>query len=247
VETNAEAERQHHRALGERLATEAAARERAEAQYELEVSAFRSERSGLMMKFDALGHRAATSDQILAQVRQQLREKDEAHRANERMLKEAVLARAAAERRLENYQADMERQSERFLELQRAKDDLASRCDMLAKAIAAKDAANEIAANRNAALSDRIEQLIAKHEATRAELELSNRRLAEDLENEKSERTLLQGALEIARESRAALQKQHDALKRSGRGMRHADGSAGEEAGREGTSNVHAFTPSKGQ
>ena len=53
---------------------------------------------------------------------------------------------------------------------------------------------------------------------------------------------LMQGALEIARESRIALQKQHDALRRAGRGWRDpAD--PDDMAGRsDEKSNVHPFS-----
>jgi len=194
LEAAAEADIQRVRNLEAQLAAETAARERGDAQYQAEVSAFRTDRAGLGMKLESASNRAASLDQLLGQARNQLREKDEAHRAAERALKEAVIARTTAERRLEGLQADLARQTERFLDMQRSRGELDSRCDMLAKALAARDAAVEQATARGATLADRIEHLTRKHETSRSELELANRRLTEELENERSERTLVQGA-----------------------------------------------------
>ncbi len=147
----------------------------------------------------------------------QHREQEQAARAAERQLKEALIAKTSADRRLESLQEDLARQSERFLDLQRIRDEFAARCDMLGKAISAKDAQLAQSGTHIAGLEDRIEHLVAKHEAVRRELEASNRRLTEELDGEKSERALLQGALEIARDSRNQLKKRYDSLKRAGR------------------------------
>jgi crescentin len=244
METGGESERQEHRALQEKFALEAAARQRLEAQYEVESSAFRSERASMALKIDGLIHKANTSEKIATQLRNQMRERDEANRATERALKEAVIAKAAGERRRESLEADLARQAERFADLQRAKEELAGRCDMLTKALAAKDAAIAQGSNRSESLEERIERLAAKHESERSALETANRRLVEDLENERSERLLIQGALEIARESRLGLQKQLDTLKRSMRFSAAPGSGDGSEAGGPGD-NVHPFTPGK--
>jgi|GEM_PF-1333029 len=243
VEGTVEAERQKARVAEGQLAAETANRVRLEAQFETDAAALRAERSALVMKLEAAVNRADTNEQLLAQARVQLRDRDEAHRLAERNFKETNIARVTAERRLETVQEDLARQTERFVEMQRARSDLDARCDMLAKALAAKDAALEQAGSRNAALTERIEQLTHRQEAARIEYEAANRRLAEDLQNERSERALVQGALDIARETRTTLQKQYEALKRSGRGWRKP-GEGQEPAPqteREEASNVHPF------
>lgn len=229
LEAGADFDRQKVRALESQFAAENAAWEREEAQFEAQLSALRTERASLTMKLESSENKAASTEQMLAQARNHLREKDEAYRVADRTAKEAGIARATSDRRLEGVQADLARQTERFVEMQRLRAELGSRCDMLAKALAAKDSALEQAAIRNDSLSERIQQITARHEAARAELETANRRMMEDLQNERSERALMQGALEIARESRITLQKQNEALKRSGRGWR--------EHGRDGTYN----------
>ena len=244
LESVAEIDRQRLRTVESQLATEVAARERNEAQHEADMALLRTERAGLAMKLEAATNRAESNEQLLVQARNQLREKDEAHRIADRNFKEASIARTTAERRLDSLQTDLARQTERFLDMQRLRSELDSRCDMLGKALAAKDAALEQAGIRNAALVERIEQMTHRQEAARAEFELANRRLTEDLQNERSERALVQGALDIARETRVALQKQYEVLKRAGRGWRPTDeelAPAASEPAPEPVSNVRPF------
>lgn len=244
LEATADANRQKLRAVEAELLAETEARQRAEAQYEVELGSYKTERAALGMKLEAAENRAATNEQLLSQTRNLLREKDEAHRIAERNLKEASIARATAERRVEALQADLQRQTERFQEMQRVRTELDGRTVMLNKALAAKDSALEQAVIRNTSLTDRIAELTRKHESARNELELGIRRLTEDLENERSERTLLQGALDIARETRVALQKQHEALKRSGRTWRDEATDTNQDGDTvEGSSNVRPFAP----
>ncbi len=63
------------------IAAEQAGRQRAVAQLEAELAAMKTERSSAAMKIEALSARLMATDQILAQVRGQLREREEAMRA----------------------------------------------------------------------------------------------------------------------------------------------------------------------
>ncbi len=250
LEGQAEASRQAQRTLEQQLAAEISARENAQAQYETEISGHRTERSSLAMRMEAATARLATTEQLITQLRNQLRERDEAGRVAERGLKEASIERVTLERRLESTQSDLARQTERFLEMQRLHSELDHRCEMLVKAMAAKDAAIEQATSRAASLSDRIDQLVRRQEVERADFEAVNHRLVEELHNERSERKLAQGALDIARESRVSLQKQHEALRRTSRGFRETDGVPHAEASSQipvatspEESNVRPFTP----
>ena len=121
---------------------------------------------------------------------------------------------------------------------------------MLSKALAAKEAAMEQSQTRVNALADRMEHLGRRHEGEKAELQAANRRLVEELQNERSERALAQGALDIARETRASLQKQHEALKRAVRNLHGVDPAAllglstpESKPDRAGESNVTPFAP----
>jgi crescentin len=219
----AENERERLLALEAELASEIAARQKNAAQHEAEIGASRTERASLTMKLEAATNRTSVTEQLLAQLRGQLREKDEALRVAERTAKEAAIERATSDRRVDAMQADLTRQTERLLEAQRLRSELDNRCDMLTKALAAKDVAIDQATSRAAMLSDRIDQLSRRREAEIHELEAVNRRLVEDLQSERSERALAQGALDIARESRVTLQKQYESLKRNTRSFRGFD------------------------
>ena len=248
----ADNERQRLREVEALLAAEKATREKNDAQYEAEIATHRTERASLAMKFEAATNRLTSTEQLVSQLRNQLREKDEAGRVVERTLKEVSIERVTSDRRVEALQADIARQTERFVELQRLRSELTNRCDMLTKAMAAKDAALEQGASQIAALTDRMDQITRRHETDRNELEIANRRLIEELQTERSERAMALGALEIARESRASLQKQYESLKRSARDWR---GDASGEGSRHDASaesadahtNVRPFTaPGKG-
>ena len=113
------------------------------------------------------------------------------------------------DRRLEATQQEVERQVAMVNELQRSRIELQERVEMLNKAIAAKDFQIESSDNKVASLSERIDQFTKRFEQERSTLEAANRRLTEELQNEKAERSLIQGALEIARESRIKIQKKY--------------------------------------
>lgn len=215
--------RQRNRDLETQLAAETSARERGEGHFETEMAAMRADRANLVMKLDASMGRAGTLEQLLAQVRSQLREREETARTADRTLKELQIERTTLDRRLEGLQGELQRQTERISEMQRLRSESDTRADMLSKALAAKEAAMEQSQSRVAALADRMDQLGRRHEAEKGELQAANRRLVEELQNERSERALAQGALDIARETRSTLQKQHEALKRAVRNLHGVD------------------------
>ncbi|MCJ2079850.1 chromosome partitioning protein ParA [Methylobacterium sp. J-090] len=247
-EVQADSARNVARNFEQQLANALSASQKADAHYDVEVSTHRTERASLAMRLEAATGRLATTDQMLVQLRNQLRERDEVGRTAERGLKEAAIERVTMERRLESVQADLARQTERFLEMQRSRSELDHRCDMFAKAIAAKDAALEQATGRIASLSDRIEQLIHRQEVERSDFEVVNHRLVEELQHERSERKMAQGALDIARESRVSLQKQHEALKRAARSFTTEETASRPEAATvppPEPSNVRPFMPAE--
>jgi crescentin len=173
--------------------------------------------SNLEVRVEGLTARVSATDRILTHARAQLLEKDEALKAAERALKEAAIERSKFERRLGAAQDEISRLSTQMEDLQKSRAELADRSDMLLKALSAKEAAVDSANNKAASLADRIDHLTKRFEQERTALETANRRLIEDLQGEKAERSLAQGALEIARESRFKLQKQYAALKQKSR------------------------------
>jgi crescentin len=99
---------------------------------------------------------------------------------------------------------------------------------MLTKAIAAKESLLQRSDHRTGMLLDRIDQLTKKFEDDRNALEAKNKKLWEELQREKSERALAQGALETARRTRLEVEREIARLQRTRR-----TGGQPEEAPRE--------------
>jgi crescentin len=214
METQLEATRQRASELETKLMAEQVLRQRLETQIDSERSSHQTDLSALDMKIEGLNSRLSATDKILAHTRDQLRDKNEALRGVERSLKETTIEKNTLDRRLESTQQEVERQVAMVNELQRSRIELQERVEMLGKAIAAKDFQIESSDNKVASLSERIDQLTKRFEQERSTLEAANRRLTEELQNEKAERSLVQGALEIARESRTKIQKKYVALRK---------------------------------
>ncbi|MBQ0821298.1 chromosome partitioning protein ParA [Microvirga sp. HBU67558] len=217
LETQLEATRQRASELETKLMAEQVLRQRLETQIDSERSAHQTDLSALDMKIEGLNSRLAATDKILAHTRDQLRDKNEALRGVERNLKETTIEKNTLDRRLEATQQEVERQVAMVNELQRSRIELQERVEMLNKAIAAKDFQIESSDNKLASLTERIDQLTKRFDQERGTLEAANRRLTEELQNEKAERSLVQGALEIARESRTKIQKKYVALRKKTR------------------------------
>jgi crescentin len=220
------------------------AHQRLETQLESERSSHQTELSSLDMKMEGLSSRLAATDKILAHTRDQLRDKNEALRGIERSLKETAIEKNTLDRRLEATQQEVERQVAMVNELQRSRIELQERVEMLGKAMAAKDFQIESADNKVASLSERIDQMTKRFDQERNTLEAANRRLTEELQNEKAERSLIQGALEIARESRTKIQKKYISLRKKTRLDAPEDDLALEQEVDGPESNVHPIKSS---
>ena len=241
LEPQVQAGREEISALQAKLLVEQTGRQKAEAAREAERSTQAMEITALQMKIEGLNSHVETTDRILANTRDQLRDKAEAHRTVEKTLKDLEIEKGGLERKVETAQEALTRQVSQIQELQKLNTDLQARCDMLSKALAAKDSLVEGANRKATTLASRLELLSAKAEQERIGLEAANRRLIEELQAEKAERSLAQGALDIARSSRTKLLSQYSALKRQHAGA--PPSTIDDEGGtpRPDFSNVHAF------
>ena len=214
--------------LRNRRESERAERQKAAHSQDLALSALSAEKASLLLKVDELSARLGATDQSVTQLRNLLSEREGALRAAEEQLRTHSKDRAAIERQHAALEQQMAERSAQLAELKGVSDDAAKRVEMLTKALSAKTAAHDAATEKAHARSLRIDDLTGRFEKERASFDSANRRLVEELENERAERTLAQGALKIARESRASLQRQNEALKRSNRAMRNAVADDGE-------------------
>jgi crescentin len=202
-----QAARQTAAHVEEKLTAEQSARAKLEAQIEAERASHRLESGRLEMRVEGVLSRMNVTERILAHTRDQLRERTEELKVAERGVKEAIIARNTAERRVEGLQEEVVRLTTRSADAERAHLEAAQRCDMLTKSIASKDATISKADHRIVMLLDRIDQLTAKFNAERGALEADNTKLMEELQGERSARALAEGALEASRQSRVDVQR----------------------------------------
>lgn len=203
-----------------KLAAEQTERQKAEAQREAEWAAAQTKAASLEVRIDGLNARIAATDKILSQTRDQLRDKNQALLALERSQKEAAIDRQRLERRVDALQQDLDRRVREVEELAKARAELAERSEALLRSVAAKEAVIEAAEAKAAKSAGRIDEINARFQQERSELQAANRALMEELQGERSERALAQGALEISRANRAKIQKQLSALRRKSRSGR---------------------------
>jgi crescentin len=157
------------------------------------------------------------TEKILSHAREQLREKTDELKAAERVAKEALIDKNTLEHRLEAAQQELERQTALANESHGARAELSERAEMLTKAIAAKESLLQRSDHRTGMLLDRIDQLTRKFEDDRNALEAKNKKLWEELQREKSERALAQGALETARRTRIEVEREFARIQRARR------------------------------
>ncbi len=230
-----------------KFAAEQAARQKSEAVRDAERAAHEMELASQSMKIDGLNAHVANTDKLIAHLREQLHDKSDAFRVSEKNLRDVMGERLSLERRLESALDASARISAQLQDAQRSAVELGNRADMLAKAVAAKDQALDAANRKGATLLDRIESLNGRFALERSEFEAMHRRMIEELQNERAERSLAHGALDIARKSRASLLAQNTALKRraggaEGRPLDDVAESEAEPGGLPTETNVMAFT-----
>jgi crescentin len=214
---------------------------------ETERSGFQKEISSLLLRVDTMTNRLAATEKLLSHVRLQATEQTEAFREAEKTAKEAVSAKSEAERLLELTRDQHARQTTALQEAQQLANELKDKLDTLTKAAAAKDVLVETSVSKAASLEARLDQITQRYESERTSSEAAFRRTLEELQNERAERLLLQGALDIARSGRSKLLSDISALKRKVTGN-HPDptakttGEAGQgESGGSVSDNVRAF------
>jgi crescentin len=176
-----------------------------------------------VLKVDELTARLDAADHSARQLRGALLERTDALQASDEMLRAKVRESSLRERQIGVLEQQLHDQSAQLNESKRATSEATEHGAMLQKALSAKSASLDVALEQARSRAEQIEELNGRFEVDRAAYEAANRRLVEEIENERSERTLAQGALKIARESRASLQRQNESLKRANRAIRNGN------------------------
>jgi crescentin len=218
-----EAARQQVADLETKLKAEQALRHRLEAVGESERSTARNNIANLEMKVQGLTSRLGVTEKLLNSTRDQLREKTEELKTAERTVREAVIAKSNLERRFEAMQAEVSQTAAAAEAAQRARAELADRAEELAKALEAKETSLSRLEHRGQMLLDRIDQLTGDFSAERQAFEARIAALSEELQREKSERAIAQGALEMARRSRVEIHREFLKIKKMRSGPSEAE------------------------
>ena len=226
-----------------KIASEQEVRRATEMAQAQEKVAFDNELAGLTLQVEALESRNATTTRIFDQSRALLNEKIEQARQLERAAKDLQADKLAGERRHAAAQEEIRRLSDQAATLATRNQEVQERCTMLANAMAAKDAQVEQLDGRCGALKNQLEDATARYEQERAATEAHNRKLIEEVQSERAERALAQGALSIARSSRERLLTQLEELKRERLGRPQDLGEMPPDPvpGHDGPNNVRRF------
>ena len=213
-ESELSAARQHLGELETKLKAEQSLRHRLEALGESERATARNNIANLEMKVQGLTSRLGVTEKLLNSTRDQLREKTEELKSAERTVREALISKNNIERRFETLQAEVAQVTAVAENAQRARTEFADRCESVTKALEAKEAAITRAEQRTQVLLDRIDQLASDFGGERQAFESKIAALEEELQREKSERAIAQGALEMARRSRVEIHREFLRIKK---------------------------------
>jgi crescentin len=152
--------------------------------------------------------RAAASDRLLSETREQLASRSEETRLLERRLSETTLERDTLASRAAALEADLFQRDGALREADLAKTALLERATALAKAYNSKEA--EVARNLDTtkALTDRVAFLEEQVRTARDSVEREIEDLNEARRREKVERAVVEGALEAARKDFGRLMRE---------------------------------------
>lgn len=173
-----------------------------------------NEVAALTLQVEALEGRNATTTKIFEQSRALLNEKIEQIRHLERTAKDHQADKAIVDRRHAAAQEEIRRLVDSAAVLGSRQQETQERSAMLTNAMAAKDAQIEQLDGRSVGLKNQLDDVTARYEQERLATEGHNRKLIEEVQSERAERALAQGALSIARNSREKLLLQIEELKR---------------------------------
>jgi chromosome segregation ATPase len=166
-----------------------------------------SEAYALNLRLEALRSRAATAEQLLAEVRQTLVARTEDIRVLERKVMEASIARTNTEKTVERLTAARDALDGKTRELEQARVALMERSSNLADALKARETSLAHAEEKIKALADRMGEIEADAAAYRSKAERRIDELSASLQRDRVELAVAQGALETTRRDYARLQR----------------------------------------
>ncbi len=165
----------------------------------------RSEMAAQIAKFDALQARAQLSDKLLEEARQTLAARAEEVNSFDRRVSEAAFARAAIESKLHQLETALAQRDERIKELDELRATLSERNEELTRLSGSRENAYNRAQEKIQGQDDLIQLLEGQIKADREASQMQIDELSAQLQRERMERTMAEGALEAGRKDIARL------------------------------------------
>ncbi len=163
-------------------------------------------------RFDALQARSLASDRLLEEARDTLAARANEINAFDRRVSEATLTREAIEGRLGQLEAALAERDGRIKDLEEGRVTLAERNEELIKAVSTRENAFYRAQERIQSQDGLVQLLENQLKAARDATELQIEELAAELQRERLERSMAEGALEAGRKDIARLLRDLAAL-----------------------------------
>jgi chromosome segregation ATPase len=165
----------------------------------------RSEMIAQRARYEALQARADLSDKLLDEARQTLASRADEVSAFDRRVAEAVLNRSSVESKLAQIEAALADRDARIKELELSHAAIAEHNETLVKAIGTRESAFSRAQEKLQAQDNQVQLLENQLRASREATELQIEELNAQLQRERLERTMAEGALEAGRKDIARL------------------------------------------
>jgi len=169
---------------------------------------FQAEKISLTMKIDAMQSRVTLGERLLTEARNSLIAKTDELRTAERRILENNVSVTGFEQRLSKQKATIDGLERQVRELEQSRVTLIERANSVTKNLKARDTALAKLDDRIPVLMGRIDQLETMAESNRATYQSRVDELTAALESERMGRAVAEGALEMARRERGALQRE---------------------------------------
>jgi chromosome segregation ATPase len=180
-------------------------RNRLSAALEEATQAHRDEMQAQMARFEALQARSDLSDNLLEEARQALLARNDEIRAFDQRIAEAAQTGNAANERVIQLEEELAQRDIQLNELEQQRSTLTEQNQVLARAVSVREGAYNRAQEKIQAQTDLIALLESQLKATRESCDMQVEELQAQVQRERLERTMAEGALEAGRKDIARL------------------------------------------
>ena len=172
----------------------------------------RDEMQVQIARFEALQARADLSDNLLEEARQALLARNDEIRAFDQRISESAQDNSAATERVSQLEDEIAQREIQLQEIEQQRMTLAEQNQMLTRAVTVREGAYNRAQEKIQAQTDLIALLESQLKATRESCDMQVEELQAQVQRERLERTMAEGALEAGRKDIARLLRELSAM-----------------------------------